>query len=97
MDLISEALEVLMTEAFLPNEYVATFEKSSFGGYRAKVNRKNSSQSSMYLGSAGWKTPELATGEAKAYIDGYFQGGPNRADQYVSDYRKKNKSEIVSK
>lgn len=99
MDLIAEAMEFLVMESFNPNEYTATFEKSSFGGYRAKVVRKSASskEAPMYLGSSGYKTIELATGEAQEYMNGYYQAGPDKADRLVSAYRQRNQNNIVSK
>lgn len=76
--------------------YKASSQKSTFGGHRAHL--KNPEGKTSYMGSAAYKKPEHAKGEAQAYHDAYF-GGPGKANEHGADravaaYRAKHKDKM---
>jgi len=80
----------------LEESYKATSEKSKFGGHRSQL--KNPEGKTSYMGSASYKKPEHAKGEAQAYHDAYF-GGPGKAndrgaERAVAAYRAKHKEHM---
>jgi len=87
-----------LLEAFDPDHYQASHEKSKFkDGYRAVLKHKETGRE-VYVGSTAYKSKEHAEGEAETYKKHYSVGsgkvtpGANyRHDRAVSDYRKKAK------
>lgn len=86
-----------LIEAYDPEDYEATSEKSQFGGHRAILKHKTKGHTS-YAGGASYKSAEHAKGEAETYRKHYTSGtgkmtpGANmRHDRAVSEYRKKAK------
>ena len=89
-------IEYVKEEANLDEGYKASSQKSTFGGHRAHL--KNPEGKTSYMGSASYKKPEHAKGEAQAYHDAYF-GGPSKAnersaDRAVAAYRAKHKDKM---
>ena len=86
----------VMEEVELEEAYKATSQKSQFGGHRSHL--KNPEGKTSYMGSASYKKPEHAKGEAQAYHDAYF-GGPGKANERgaeraVAAYRAKHKEHM---
>lgn len=87
-----------LLEAFDPDHYQASHEKSKFkDGYRAVLKHKETGRE-VYVGATAYKSKEHAEGEAETYKKHYSVGsgkatpGANyRHDRAVSDYRKKAK------
>lgn len=87
-----------LLEAFDPDHYHASHEKSKFkDGYRAVLKHKETGRE-VYVGATAYKSKEHAEGEAETYKKHYSVGsgkatpGANyRHDRAVSDYRKKAK------
>ena len=76
----------------MPSEYSAGSKKTG-GGYRAYVGHEDGKE--MYLGSAIYKTPKAAEGEAEVYKKAYFKRMNDRyATSQVADYRNKNKGHM---
>jgi len=63
-DAVQEAIDI--------NNYMATSEKSQFGGYRPKV--VNKSGKVLYLGQASYNTPFEAKDHAEDYLKQYAKG-----------------------
>jgi hypothetical protein len=78
-----------LEETVDPRNYEVGSEKSQFGGYSAVITNKKTGKT-MYSGQARYKAPELAKGEAEAYLKGYSEVGDRTAERYVKDYSKKN-------
>ena len=64
--------EESLDEAINIRDYMATSEKSSFGGYRPKVVHKDGSM--MYLSQASYNTPDEAKDHAEDYLKQYARG-----------------------
>ena len=61
-----------LDEAININDYMATSEKSQFGGYRPHVVDK--AGKTMYLGQASYNTPDEAKDHAEDYLKQYSRG-----------------------
>lgn len=59
-------------EAINIRDYMATSEKSQFGGYRPKVVKKGGTL--LYLGQASYNTPDEAKDHAEDYLKQYARG-----------------------
>lgn len=94
VELEEEYSELL--EAYDPDDYEASSEKSQFGGHRAILKHKESGRV-VYAGGNAYKKPEHAKGEAETYRTHYNASGKShpganyRHDRAISDYRKKAK------
>ena len=64
--------EDTVQEAININDYMATSEKSQFGGYRPHVVDK--AGKTMYLGQASYNTPDEAKDHAEDYLKQYSRG-----------------------
>lgn len=79
----NEKKKKMKEEVTLDEKHTVSHEKSSSGGYRAKLMDKDGKIS--YLGSTSYHDPKHAEGEAKAYIDNW------KSDRAVNAYRSKAK------
>ena len=61
-----------LDEAINIRDYMATSEKSQFGGYTPKVVHKNGK--TMYSGQASYNTPDEAKDHAEEYLKQYARG-----------------------
>ena len=77
-------------EAIKASDYVATSEKSQFGGHRPHVVNKSTGKT-MHLSAHAYKSPEHAKAHATEYIDAYSKIGPYAADRAGQAYAKANK------
>lgn len=83
-------------EAIKADDYVATSEKSQFGGHRPHVVNKSTGKT-MHLSAHAYKSPEHAKAHAKEYVSAYSKIGPNAADRAGQAYAKANKDKLADK
>jgi hypothetical protein len=76
-------------------DYVVTYEKSQFGGFRPKIgDRKGAGV--MYLGQHGYKDVSDAMKHADIYLNAYAEGGDEAAHRATMQFVRQNKDKIVS-
>lgn len=83
---------------FNSNTCKATFEKSQFGGFRAKVIliERGENSSPIFLGATGYVTKEVAIAAAQAYLEGYDQLNNETANRFLKVFNKENNDFILN-
>lgn len=90
VDYLADVVLEMLDEGIDLNDYAITTEpglEKFGGGHRAKIIHRKTKKL-MYLSGDHYDTIDKAKLHAKAYLHGYYQGGPKRADEEVYKYRK---------
>lgn len=85
-----------LQESIDKNNFIVTAEKSQFGGWRGKVEYKETGKA-MYLSSVAFTEKEFAKDHALSYLNAYAKLGMHAADRAARDYAKLNADKIIKK